>query len=210
MTNTIYHNCLTISPQRRRRQTVCNCTVFSETPNLLKRQYSFIWSISGLCLSLAISGHWLRMSCMCLGCLYFLSSTLNPVLYNIMSAKYREVNSPSLYCFVLVLVLFLYLLYLGWISSFHTNSAHIVSIFTVQYTVGLFFILYFMIKFAKSVLKGQSHEIDLALTDITWRSRPEKWLGMVFKFSPCCIRPVFLFNKIIGAWFLLAGGFANL
>jgi len=35
-------------------------------------------------------------------------------------------------------------------------------------------------------LKGQSHEIDLALIDIARRSRTEKWLEVDFKFLPCC------------------------
>ena len=32
------------------------------------------------------------------GCFYFLSSTLNPVLYNLMSAKYREAFKRALLC----------------------------------------------------------------------------------------------------------------
>jgi len=50
--------------------------------------------------------------------------------------------------------------------------------------------------------RGQSHEIYLALIDMTRRSRPEKCLGFVFKFVPCCT--VVLFNEITGVCFLLA------
>jgi hypothetical protein len=32
------------------------------------------------------------------GCFYFLSSTLNPVLYNLMSAKYRAASQTALLC----------------------------------------------------------------------------------------------------------------
>ena len=32
------------------------------------------------------------------GCFYFLSSTLNPVLYNLMSAKYRQAFNRALLC----------------------------------------------------------------------------------------------------------------
>ena len=53
--------------------------------------------------------------------------------------------------------------------------------------------------------KGRSHEIDLALNDITQKTRERAVSG--FKILP--YYNAFLFNEIIGACFLLAGEFVN-
>jgi len=49
-------------------------------------------------------------------------------------------------------------------------------------------------------LKGQSHEKDLDLIDITRRSRPEKWLGVGFEFFFIALN-CFIFNEKTGACF---------
>jgi len=52
-----------------------------------------------------------------------------------------------------------------------------------------------------------SRDMHWCLIDMSWRTRPEKCLGVVLKFS--LFFTVFVFNEITGACFPLAGGFAN-
>jgi len=50
------------------------------------------------------------------------------------------------------------------------------------------------IEIATFTLKGQSHEINWTLVDMSWRSKPEKCLGVVLKLLHFCT--FFLINEI--------------